>query len=161
MEQKIKNIFGKSYHSISDIEDWFILYLKKNSSFTTHNISDMKKIGWDVDNIFISDDGLLSIEFLVNDYKEIQNNLNSNAIIDSVEKSDNIEELIEVVDDIAYAQVNITYAVQRRIDYIIDNDINYENNKEYFDIGDGQSVISEKYTHPNTDYSEIYLEENS
>jgi len=67
---------------------------------------------------------------------------------DDIDKCNSIEELMDEVNSLASSQVHGTNACMERMDEIIAQNINPEENEEYFELGDGDSIIQEHFTHP-------------
>jgi len=67
---------------------------------------------------------------------------------DDIENCDSIEELMDEVNSLASSQVHGTNACQERMDEIIAQNINPEENEEYMELGDGDTIIQEHFTHP-------------
>jgi len=68
--------------------------------------------------------------------------------LEEIENSDSIEDLISLVNMLASEQVHGTNACQDRMDEIISQNINPEENEEYMELGDGDSIIQEHFIHP-------------
>lgn len=70
------------------------------------------------------------------------------ASFDDIEKCDSIEELMDEVNSLASNMMHGTNACQERMDEIIAQNINPEENEEYMELGDGDTIIQEHFTHP-------------
>lgn len=68
--------------------------------------------------------------------------------IEDIENCNSIEILMDEVNALASNQVHGTNACMERMDEIIDQNINPEENEEYFELGDGDSIIQEHFNHP-------------
>ncbi len=68
--------------------------------------------------------------------------------MEDIEKCNSIEELMYEVDGVAQAQVMVTNACMVRMDEILDQGINVEENEHYAEYGDGDTIIQECFTHP-------------
>lgn len=68
--------------------------------------------------------------------------------LEDIENCDSIEELMDEVNALAQNQVTGTNACMDRMTEIINDNINPEENEEYYELGDGDAVICEHFTHP-------------
>ena len=67
---------------------------------------------------------------------------------EDIENCDSIEELMDEVNALVSDMMNGTNACQARMDEIIEQNINPEENEEYMELGDGDTIIQEHFTHP-------------
>jgi len=67
---------------------------------------------------------------------------------DDIENCDSIEELIDEVNALAANQMHGTNACMERMDEIIAQNINPKENEEYMELGDGDTIIQEHFSHP-------------
>ena len=68
--------------------------------------------------------------------------------LEDIAKCDSIEELMDEVNALASNQINGTNACMERMDEIIAQNINPEENEEYMELGDGDTIIQELFSHP-------------
>jgi len=68
--------------------------------------------------------------------------------LEDIAKCDSIEELMEEVNALASNQMHGTNACMERMDEIIAQNINPEENEVYMELGDGDNIIQNHFTHP-------------
>ena len=67
---------------------------------------------------------------------------------DDIAQCDSIEELMSEVNALASDQMFGTNACMERMNELIEQNINPEENEEYFELGDGDTIIQEHFIHP-------------